>query len=145
MQIYRLAILILLLSPIFLGAQKDSLAVAIFDEATSKFQHEEDSVRRLMLPGKANFWGKVNPIHYLSIGFMTVYQRSITHQLHGSCAYNHSCSQYTKYSVEHKGLFLGVMLGFYQLQSCFPGAREDYPYYLIDDEGRVLNAQDTYE
>ena len=126
-------------------SQADSTSIEIFETATESFDHTKDSVRRVMKPGKANFWGKINPVHYLSIGFMTVYQRSITHQLHGSCAYHHSCSQYTKYSVEHKGLFLGVMLGFYQLQSCFPGASKDYPVFLVDDEGKIINKQNTYE
>jgi putative component of membrane protein insertase Oxa1/YidC/SpoIIIJ protein YidD len=137
-------VIFLLIAQISLS-QTDSTSAEIFEIATESFDHQEDSVRRLMKPGKANFWGYVNPVHYLSVGFMTFYQRSITHQLHGSCAYHHSCSQYTKYCVEHKGLFLGVLLGFYQLQSCFPGARRDYPSYLVDDEGRIINTQNTYE
>jgi len=101
--------------------------------------YEKTPFRSVMKVKNKNFVQKINPIPYLSTGLMFTYQRYLSPQLQATCMYQTSCSEYTKISVEQLGLFQGVMLGFYQFQSCFSRVNYDYPEYKIDHDHKIVN------
>lgn len=121
------------------NAQKSNLNQETLGKFFHKYEHHEHGKRTVMKTKNRNFFQKINPLPYVSVGLMFIYQRAITQQLDGECAYHNSCSQYTKYSVEKLGLLKGVLLGFYQLQTCFPTSFKDYPDYKVTDDLKILN------
>ena len=120
-------------------AQKSNVNEETLGKFFHKYEYEKGGKRTVMQPKNRNFIQKLNPIPYVSVGLMFFYQRAITQQLDGECAFHNSCSQYTKYSVEKLGLIKGVLVGFYQLQSCFPTSFRDYPNYKVTNDIKILN------
>jgi putative component of membrane protein insertase Oxa1/YidC/SpoIIIJ protein YidD len=111
----------------------------LLDNTFEPLHFEKTPYRSVMKVKKKNFIQKVNPIPYLSSGLMFTYQRFLSPQLQANCMYHTSCSEYAKISVEQLGLFKGVMLGFYQFQSCFSRVNYDYPEYKIGQDHKIIN------
>lgn len=113
----------------------DSLLVSSFSE----YRYEKVSPRSLMSFKNRSIWYKINPISYLSIGLMLAYQRFLSRQLGSQCAYEISCSEHAKKTIERYGLLKGLILGFYQLQSCTPKTGYDFQDHDINSDGEIIN------
>ncbi len=123
----------------FAHSQGDSINHVITNNILANYPNPHKHYRTVMQPKKTP-WQKINPFHYLSIGLMFTYQRVITQQLNGSCVYENSCSQYTKYAVNYYGIVKGTFLGFNQLQTCYPTSFIDYPDHKINPQLKIINS-----
>lgn len=81
---------------------------------------------------------KINPVTYISAGLLFVYQRVISEQIQADCAYETSCSSYTKFQIEKNG-FRGFLLGIDQLSNCFKGVQYDCQEHQISSDSKVIN------
>ncbi len=113
----------------------DSLLFSSFSE----YLYKTPAPRSLMSFKNRSLWYKINPISYASIGLMLAYQRFLSQQLGSQCAYEISCSEHAKKTIERYGLLKGLMLGFYQLQSCTPKTGYDFQDHAINKEGEIIN------
>ena len=113
----------------------DSLLFTSFD----RYKLRTISPRSVMSFEDRSIFYKINPFSYISIGLMFSYQRFLSQQLGSECAYELSCSEHAKKSVERYGIFKGLMIGFYQLQSCTPKTGYDFPNHAINDAGEIVN------
>lgn len=93
---------------------------------------------------KINFFFKkkrsyFNPLTYLGIGALYVYQTIFSEQIQASCNYEISCSEYTKLSIQTSGFFIGTLKGFNQVSECTPNAKYEHPSLYINNEGKIIN------
>lgn len=56
----------------------------------------------------------------LVLFLINFYQRYIRKVLPEACRYYPTCSDYTKESIIKKGVFLGLLLGFFRILRCNP-------------------------
>lgn len=103
------------------------------------YQFNKNKPRAVLSFQNSSFWYKINPLTYTSAGLMFGYQRLISQQLGAECAFENSCSQHAKKAIERHGLLVGVILGFYQLQSCTPKTGYDFPPHAINQNGAIIN------
>ncbi len=59
-----------------------------------------------------------------------VYQNVFSAQISANCAYEISCSEYTKKCIEKHGIFVGSIQGFHQFMHCTPSAIDEVPAYM---------------
>jgi putative component of membrane protein insertase Oxa1/YidC/SpoIIIJ protein YidD len=93
---------------------------------------------------KINFFFKkkrsyFNPLTYIGIGALYVYQTIFSEQIQASCNYEISCSEYTKLSIQTSGFFIGTLKGFNQVSECTPNAKYEHPSLYINNEGKIIN------
>ena len=93
---------------------------------------------------KINFFFKkkrsyYNPLTYIGIGALYIYQNIFSEQIQASCNYEISCSEYTKLSIQASGFFIGTLKGFNQLSECAPNAKYEHPSLYINNEGKIIN------
>jgi putative membrane protein insertion efficiency factor len=62
----------------------------------------------------------LNPISYLFIGLIKVYQYTISPMLGASCRYQPTCSQYGIEALKKYGIFKGGYLTLKRIASCNP-------------------------
>jgi putative component of membrane protein insertase Oxa1/YidC/SpoIIIJ protein YidD len=120
------------------NAQESSLQNLLVQKTFSNYKYQK-SVPRKLLHTPTNFWGRINPLYYVSAGMLYTYQNIISEQIQAECMYETSCSQYTKFSIEKYGLIKGTLLGFHQLNNCMPSAIYDYPDFKISKGEKILN------
>jgi putative component of membrane protein insertase Oxa1/YidC/SpoIIIJ protein YidD len=93
---------------------------------------------------KINFFFKkrrsyLNPLNYLGIAALYIYQNTFSEQIQANCNYEVSCSEYTKLTIQASGFFIGTLKGFNQLSECTPNARYEHPLLYINNEGKIIN------
>ena len=64
--------------------------------------------------------GMINPINYLFIGLIKVYQYTISPLLGPSCRFEPSCSQYGIEAYKKHGFFKGTYLTVKRFSRCHP-------------------------
>jgi len=62
----------------------------------------------------------INPLSYLAIGLIKIYQYTISPLLGASCRYQPSCSQYGIEALKKYGFFKGGYLTIKRVLSCNP-------------------------
>ena len=62
----------------------------------------------------------VNPVSYIFIGLIKVYQYTISPLLGPSCRFEPSCSQYGIEALKKHGLFKGTYLAVKRFSKCHP-------------------------
>ena len=112
---------------------------SILKNSFNQYDYSKPVLRKALSFKERSVWYKINPLSYVSIGLMYTYQRFVSQQLGSECAYETSCSQHAKLSVEKHGIFKGVFLGFYQFQSCSPKVGYDHPDHNINKLGKIIN------
>ena len=141
MKISKFKITIVILSFQLTGiCQKvDTIAQKILDINFSQFEIPKKQKKSFLEPN-ATLFTKLNPITYISGGFLFLYQNIASEQIQANCQYHISCSENMKRSIKRKGLFLGILNGLNQLGNCSGGISKDYPDYKITGDGKVNNA-----
>jgi len=82
---------------------------------------------------------KYNPVGYLGMGALFIYQNIISEQIQATCAYHSICSEFTKLCIRDYGFMKGTFIGLHQLMSCLPFVKYDtHPLYL-DSNDLIIN------
>jgi len=63
--------------------------------------HQKTKARKLVSP--KNDITKINPLFYVGGTLLFLYQNVFSEQIQAQCAYQISCSEYTKLSIQKKG------------------------------------------
>ncbi len=140
-KIYIITFLIFCTSIFSIKAQQ--LSAKISSVAFKEFKSENiPNKRKLIDFSKKSFAQKLNPLLYVGASLLFVYQRVFSEQIQASCVYKKSCSEFTKLSIEKKGIIKGTLIGFNQLSNCFQGALLDKSNYHLTEDGKLNNALD---
>ncbi|MDP2385868.1 MAG: membrane protein insertion efficiency factor YidD [Bacteroidota bacterium] len=115
-----------------------ALLSSTFTESKDTHTHP----RKFLSLKDKSFVAKVNPLLYVGAGLMYFYQNVISEQIQADCGYQMSCSEFTKKSIEKKGIVKGTLKGLNQLYSCFPGSIYERSEYLINSDGKINNVLD---
>ncbi len=88
-------------------------------------------------------YSRLNPLNYLGAGLLYVYQTVFSEQIQAECAYEISCSEYTKLSIQQHGFILGSLSGLNQLSECFPGAKLEHPAACVNyNNQKIINTSE---
>lgn len=107
--------------------------------ATFGADTENPPSKRKLLTFK-NKLSRLNPLNYLSSGLLYIYQNVFSEQIQADCAFETSCSEYTKLSIKKSGLFIGTLRGFNQLSECAPNARYEHTPVYLNQNQKIINA-----
>jgi putative component of membrane protein insertase Oxa1/YidC/SpoIIIJ protein YidD len=116
------------------GLSQHNLNDEIVKVSLEDYKHKEPVKRKILNLKNAKFITKINPLTYISVALIFVYQNVFSEQISATCTYEVSCSEFTKKSIEKHGLIKGGLIGFHQLSNCIPGIRYEYPDHLISVE-----------
>lgn len=115
----------------YLSQEKsDSISTILFNE----FQYKKEQKRT-----KMQLKSKFNIFSYSLRELMHFYQNTLSEQIQADCIYEISCSQFTKKMIEKKGIIIGTLVGFHQLNNCQPNSVHDYPSHKISHKNKIIN------
>lgn len=120
-----------------LSAQQDSIIKTKI--ANCVLQTDPINKKHISFFSVKNKFSKYNPLIYLSGGLLFIYQKIFSEQIQANCAYEVSCSEFTKKCVQKYGLVLGAFKGFNQLSECDVRAKYDHEEFFINNEGKIKN------
>ncbi len=92
-----------------------------------------------------NLFIKYNPISIFFGGALYVYQRAISPQISAGCAYEISCSNFSKQCISHYGLLKGIALSTDRLTRCNKIASADFHPLLINFQNKVIDNPEMYK
>lgn len=81
-----------------------------------------------------------NPLNYLGAGLLYTYQNLVSEQIQASCTYEISCSEFTKFSIQRHGFFIGTLKGFNQLSECINAAKYEHPRVFLNNNHKIINS-----
>lgn len=103
-------------STVFLFAQKPEDIDLLLNTDFSKEQSER--VVRYGFTEKPSKFSRYNPIYHILSSSMWIYQKYVSPQLARGCAFNPSCSAYSKQLIENFGILKGVIFSADRLMRC---------------------------
>lgn len=88
----------------------------------------------------------LNPFYHMLSTSMYVYQKFISPQLSRGCAFNPSCSEYSKELIKEYGLIKGSILTSDRLTRCTRIALTGKPHFLFETpDGKINEKVDRYK
>ena len=123
-------------------AQKnnDTITNILLNKLFVDYQTGNAPKRKLLSFKSKSVLYKVNPVTYLLSGGLYFYQNVLSEQIQAKCAYQISCSEFTKRSIQRYGFVKGFLTGINQLSSCFSGASDEHCRYLISTNFKIINS-----
>lgn len=91
-----------------------------------------------------NAFVKYNPVSLLFGGALLFYQGVISRQIMMGCAFNPSCSNFSKQSIRAFGLVKGMALSADRLTRCTKLSSADFHPVMFDDNGKVQDLPEYY-
>lgn len=86
-----------------------------------------------------------NPFYHILSSSMYLYQKVISAQLSSSCAFNPSCSQYSKDLIKEYGIIKGIFLSSDRITRCTRISLADKSLYHFDKgDGKMHETVDRY-
>jgi putative component of membrane protein insertase Oxa1/YidC/SpoIIIJ protein YidD len=92
-----------------------------------------------------NVFIKYNPISIFFGGALYIYQRAISPQISAGCAYEISCSNFSKQCISHYGFIKGIALSTDRLTRCNKIASADFHPLLINNQNKVIDNPEMYK
>ena len=92
-----------------------------------------------------NVFIKYNPISIFFGGALFIYQRAISPQISAGCAYEISCSNFSKQCISHYGFLKGIALSTDRLTRCNKIASADFHPLLINFQNKVIDNPEMYK
>jgi putative component of membrane protein insertase Oxa1/YidC/SpoIIIJ protein YidD len=93
---------------------------------------------------ESNWFIKCNPVSLLFGGALLVYQRAVSPQIMQGCAFEPSCSNFSKQCIRRFGLAKGVALSTDRLTRCTRLSAIDFHPALFNSEGKVKDSPEFY-
>jgi len=110
----------------------DQIAKKDFTDTTYKKKNKATYVFK-----NNNAFVKYNPLSLAFGGALLFYQSVISKQIMMGCAFNPSCSNFSKQSIKMYGVVKGVALSTDRLTRCTKLSSIDFHPILFDDNGKV--------
>ncbi|HWY33421.1 MAG TPA: membrane protein insertion efficiency factor YidD, partial [Nitrosopumilaceae archaeon] len=119
---------------------KEPLSGKLLQAAFSEFECTSSPERKILSLKNKKIIYKINPLTYISSGMLFVYQHIFSEQIQAKCAYEISCSEFTKLSIQRYGFFKGFFIGINQLSSCFHGVANEHCMYTHSSDFKIINS-----
>jgi uncharacterized protein len=91
-----------------------------------------------------NVFVKYNPVSLVFGGALFFYQRIVSRQILQGCAFNPSCSHFSKQCLKSYGLVKGLALSADRLTRCTRLSAADFHPAMFDENGRINDLPDYY-
>jgi uncharacterized protein len=89
-------------------------------------------------------WRNYLPTRYIFGSLLFIYQNVISEQISADCAYEMSCSEFSKNSISKFGILKGVLLSGNRLSSCGPNTIIDFPEYKKSEQFKIAHDFEDY-
>ena len=134
---------------VFIFSIKVTVSQAVSDNTLLKnasFEKKEYQKRVVVYGFSQNKKKTINPIYHLLSGSMYLYQSLISPQLSTRCAYNPSCSAYSKELIKEYGFIKGIFCSSDRLMRCNRIALADVPPISVNhQDGKICEHIDRYD
>lgn len=128
-----------LLNPLFSQSKTD--IELLKKQNFEKKEFQDRSVKYGFTKGKRSF----NPFYHILSSSMFVYQKFISAQLSRGCAFNPSCSEYSKELIKEYGILKGTFLTSDRLTRCTRIALSDKPHFHFETyDKKIHETADRY-
>jgi uncharacterized protein len=124
---------------VLVKAQAPGVNDLVGRQATRDLSYKKPATRRWMDGKEQHRLQYINPLWYVSGALLFMYQNVMSEQIQADCNFKLSCSGYTKASMEKYGIFIGILMGADQLNSCQPNVYLDYENSSVNENGKVIN------
>jgi len=91
-----------------------------------------------------NAFVKYNPVSLLFGGGLYFYQKVISSQIQAGCAFDVSCSNFSKQSIKQFNLVKGIALSADRLTRCTRISAIDFHPVMINNDGKCIDHPDYY-
>ena len=88
---------------------------------------------------------KYNPVSLAFGGSLFLYQKIVSPQISAGCAYEISCSNFSKQCIKHFGLIKGIALSTDRLTRCNRIASADFHPVLLTEKNRMIDYPQMYK
>ena len=135
---------LLVFSGFFLFAQKQNDIALLQD---TDFDNPRFHARHVVYGFSENpsRFARFNPIYHFLSGAMFIYQKFVSVQLPTSCAFNPSCSAYSKQLIQRFGLVKGVFCSADRIMRCNRVALTGLPINVFNEhDGKIHESTDRY-
>ena len=88
---------------------------------------------------------KYNPVSLVLGGSLFLYQRVVSPQISAGCAYEISCSNFSKQCIKHFGLIKGVALSTDRLTRCNRISSADFHPVFLNKNNRMIDFPEMYK
>ncbi len=140
--LFLIILLFFTLAPRLLFAQSQSDIEKIKTKSFEKKEYNERYVYYGFTKGKKTF----NPLYHILSSSMYVYQKYISSQLSRGCAFNPSCSEYSKALIKEYGIIKGTFLTSDRLTRCTRIGLTGKPHYYFETpDGKIHEKVDRYK
>jgi putative component of membrane protein insertase Oxa1/YidC/SpoIIIJ protein YidD len=133
---------IFLLFCVSVSSVSASVAQTVSDNTLLKeasFEKKEYKERVVVYGFSENKKKTINPLYHILSLPMYVYQSQISPQLSTRCAYNPSCSAYSKDLIKRYGFIKGIFCSSDRLMRCNRIALADIPAVSIDNQDKKIH------
>ncbi len=104
-------------------------------------EHKYSNTKTIISDKKSKF----NPIAFVLRISMYSYQNLISPIMSSDCAYDLSCSNYSKHAIKEYGYVKGIFLSSDRLMRCQHTLQKETPFYKINQEtGKMIDTPDMY-
>lgn len=118
----------------------DAILSKSFEDTTYTHSHKASYVFK-----NSNAIVKYNPVSLVFGGALLFYQRVVSKQIMMGCAFNPSCSNFSKQSIKQFGLLKGIALSTDRLTRCTKLSSIDFHPVLFDENGKVNDSPSFYK
>ena len=94
---------------------------------------------------KNSIIAQYNPFTLFFTGAMLLYQRAISPQISSSCAYQRSCSNFSKASIKEYGLLKGIFLSADRIMRCNTMVYQNTPADKLTKSGHIIDEPEKYK
>ena len=91
------------------------------------------------------FFATYNPITLFFQGSMYFYQHAISRQFFSSCAYQRSCSNFSKEAISQFGLLKGLFLSADRISRCNMMVYQNAPINKLTKSGHIIDEPRLYK
>ena len=91
-----------------------------------------------------NAFMKYNPVSLLFGGSLLFYQKVISPQIQAGCAFDVSCSNFSRQCIKRYGILKGISLSADRLTRCTRLSAVDFHPVMINDDGKCIDHPEFY-
>jgi putative component of membrane protein insertase Oxa1/YidC/SpoIIIJ protein YidD len=121
-----------------------SINNAIITNINAQINANHIEPKRKFLKKDSVFWKNLLPTRYVFGTLLFVYQNAISEQISANCAYEMSCSEFSKNSISKFGFIKGILLSGNRLCSCGTNTIIDFPEYKKTEQFKIAHDFEDY-
>ncbi len=127
----------------FLIGHSQSISAQLKSNIETELNQNQISKRNFIAKDSTK-WKNFIPTRYVFGALLYCYQNIISEQISANCAYELSCSEFSKKSISKFGILKGILLTSHRLIQCNESAIIDFPDYKKNQQFKISHDFEDY-